>query len=176
MSPQPAPPSTETPLHYEDALLRRILKEVKTIAMVGASANWVRPSNFAMKYLQGKGYRVIPVNPGQQGEEILGEMTYANLADIPDQFDMVDIFRASNAAGAIADEAIAVADEKSIKVVWMQLGVRNDAAAERLEEAGLIAIMNHCPKIEYGRLFGELRWSGINTGLISSKRPRMRAK
>jgi predicted CoA-binding protein len=176
MSPQKNPPSTETPLHYEDALLRGILKEVKTIAMVGASANWVRPSNFAMKYLQGKGYRVIPVNPRQQGEEILGEMTYANLADIPGPFDMVDIFRTSNAAGAIADEAIAVAAEKAIKVVWMQLGVRNDAAAERLEAAGLIAIMNHCPKIEYGRLFGELRWSGINTGLISSKRPILRAR
>ena len=168
MNPQKNPPSTETPLHYEDALLRRILKEVKIIAMVGASANWVRPSNFAMKYLQGKGYRVIPVNPRQQGEEIL--------ADIPGPFDMVDIFRTSNAAGAIADEAIAVAAEKAIKVVWMQLGVRNDAAAERLEAAGLIAIMNHCPKIEYGRLFGELRWSGINTGLISSKRPILRAR
>lgn len=169
-------PAAEEPLHYDDALLRRILTNAKTIAMVGASPNWVRPSNFAMKYLQRKGYRVIPVNPGHAGKDILGETTYACLRDIPDKFDMVDVFRTSDAAGAIADEAIAVADEKSIKVVWMQLGVRNDAAAERLEEAGLIAIMNHCPKIEYGRLFGELRWSGINTGLISSKRPRMRAQ
>jgi len=169
-------PAAEEPLHYDDALLRRILTNAKTIAMVGASPNWVRPSNFAMKYLQRKGYRVIPVNPGHAGKDILGETTYACLRDIPDKFDMVDVFRTSDAAGAIADEAIAVADEKSIKVVWMQLGVRNDAAAERLEEAGLITIMNHCPKIEYGRLFGELRWSGINTGLISSKRPRMRAQ
>ncbi len=166
--------SPETPLHYDDALLLRILKDVKTIAMVGASSNWVRPSNFAMKYLQGKGYRVIPVNPGEAGKEILGEMTYANLADIPGRFDMVDIFRSSDAAGAIADEAIAVAGEKGIKVVWMQLGVRDDAAGGRLDEAGLIAVMNRCPKIEYGRLFGELCWSGVNTGIISSKRRPLR--
>ncbi len=161
------------PLHYTDALLRGILEDVKTIAMVGASPNWVRPSNFAMKYLQGKGYRVIPVNPGEPGKEILGQTTYAKLADIPGKFDMVDIFRSSAAAGAIADEAIAVAGDKGIKVVWMQLGVRDDAAAERIEEAGLIAVMNRCPKIEYGRLFGELGWSGVNTGIISSKRRKL---
>ncbi len=164
------------PLHYTDALLRRILEDVKTIAMVGASPNWVRPSNFAMKYLQGKGYRVIPVNPRHRGEEILGQTAYAKLADIPGKFGMVDIFRSSAAAGAIADEAIAIAADKGIKVVWMQLGVRNDAAAERLEQAGLIAIMNHCPKIEYGRLYGELSWSGVNTGIISSKRRPLRVQ
>ncbi|MDA1089601.1 MAG: CoA-binding protein [Proteobacteria bacterium] len=173
MSPKTPPQPAEEPLHYPDVLLRRILKEVRTIAMVGASANWVRPSNFAMKYLQGKGYRVIPVNPGQAGKKILGEMTYATLSDIPGRFDMVDVFRSSDAAGAIADDAIAIAAEKGIQVVWMQLGVRNDAAAVRLEKAGLIAIMNHCPKIEYGRLFGELCWSGVNTGLISSKRRKL---
>ena len=168
-------PKPESPLYYDDALLRRILKDVKTIAMAGASPNWVRPSNFAMKYLQGKGFRVIPVNPGHAGKEILGEMTYARLADIPDRFDMVDIFRASEEAGAIADEAIEVAAEKGVRVVWMQLGIRDDAAAERLEAAGLTVVMNRCPKIEYGRLFGELGWSGVNTGIISSKRPKLTA-
>ncbi len=160
----------EEPLHYDDALLRGILKQVKTIAMVGASPNWVRPSNFAMKYLQGKGYRVIPVNPGEAGKEILGETVYARLSDIPDQIDMVDVFRSSDDAGAIADEAIEAAKEKGIKVVWMQLGVRDDAAAERLDAAGLTVVMNRCPKIEYGRLSGELSWSGVNSGIISSKR------
>ena len=168
-------PKPEPPLYYDDALLRRIRKNVKTIAMAGASPNWVRPSNFAMKYLQGKGFRVIPVNPGHAGKEILGEMTYARLADIPDRFDMVDIFRVTEDAGAIADEALEVAAEKGVRVVWMQLGIRDDAAAERLEAAGLTVVMNRCPKIEYGRLFGELGWSGVNTGIISSKRPKLTA-
>ncbi len=165
----------ESPLYYDDVLIRRILKDVKTIAMAGASPNWVRPSNFAMKYLQGKGYRVIPVNPGHAGKEILGETTYASLGDIPDKFDMVDIFRSSEDAGAIADEAIRLAADKGIKVVWMQLGVRDDDAAERVETAGLTIVMNRCPKIEYARLFGELSWSGVNSGIISSKRPRLGA-
>ncbi len=168
-------PADEEPLHYDDALLRRILTNTKTIAMVGASPDWVRPSNFAMKYLQRKGYRVIPVNPGQAGKDILGETTYGCLRDIPDKFDMVDVFRTSDAAGAIADEAIEVASEKGAQVLWMQLGVRDDAAAERAEAAGLTVVMNRCPKIEYGRLFGELGWSGVNTGIISSKRRKPRA-
>ena len=141
--------------------------------MVGASPNWVRPSNFVMKYLLGKGYRVIPVNPVAAGQEILGQRTYARLSDVPGPVDMVDIFRASDAAGAIVDEAIGVAPEKAISVVWMQLGVRDDAAARRAEAAGIVAIMDHCPKIEYGRLFGELSWCGVNTGIISAKRPVM---
>lgn len=157
-------------IHYDDDLLRGILRRVRTIAMVGASANWVRPSNFAMKYLQGKGFRVIPVNPGRAGGEILGEKVYAGLRDIPGRIDMVDVFRSSEAAGAVTDEAIEMAAEKGIEVVWMQLGVRDDEAARRAEAAGLTVIMNRCPKIEYGRLFGELGWSGINTGIISSKR------
>lgn len=157
-------------LHYDDADIRHILKTVRTIAMVGASPNWVRPSNFAMKYLQGKGFKVIPVNPGHAGKEILGAMTYASLADIPGTFDMVDIFRSSEAAGPIVDEAIRLKDEKGIEVVWMQLGVRNDAAAAKAEAAGMTVVMNRCPKIEYGRLFGELSWSGVNSGVISSKR------
>jgi predicted CoA-binding protein len=153
---------------YDDAYLRDILRTVKTIAMVGASTNWNRPSYFVFKYLQGKGYRMIPVNPGSAGETLLGEPVRASLADLPAPVDMVDIFRKSEAAGDITDQAIAI----GAKVVWMQLGVRDDAAAARAEAAGLKVVMNRCPKIEYGRLHGELGWGGINTGVISSRRRR----
>ena len=162
-------------LIYNDDQMRRVLREVRTIAMVGASPNWVRPSNFAMKYLQGKGYRVIPLNPGQAGKEILGEICYASVAEIPDTVDMVDIFRNSEAAGAIVDDVLPIASEKQIKVVWMQLGIRNYNAAARAEAAGLTVIMDRCPKIEYGRLFGELSWSGVNSGIITSKRRKLSA-
>ena len=162
-------------MNYTDENIRNILKNVKTIAMVGASPNWVRPSSFAMKYLLGKGYRVIPVNPGHAGKEILGQTVYASLSDIPGNIDMVDIFRNSDAAGAIMDEAIDLAETKGISVVWMQLGIVNEDAAKRGEAAGLNVIMDRCPKIEYARLFGELGWGGINTGIISSKRPKLRA-
>ncbi len=155
---------------YPESLLRGILRRCKTIAMVGASLNWVRPSNFAMKYLQIKGYRIIPVNPARAGEVILGEPVHGCLADIPEPFPMVDIYRNAEAAGVVTDEAIAQAPEKGIEVVWMQLGVRNDAAAARAEAAGLTVVMNRCPKIEYGRLSGELGWSGVNTGIISARR------
>ncbi|MFQ5783886.1 MAG: CoA-binding protein [Alphaproteobacteria bacterium] len=158
--------------YYPDSLLRRVLAECRTIAMVGASANWVRPSNFAMKYLQTKGYRVIPVNPRAAGDEILGETVYPGLAAIPHPFDMVDIFRNSGAVGPIVDEAVALAAEKGVRAVWMQLGVRNPAAAARAEAASLTVIMNRCPKIEYGRLSGELSWSGVNSRIISARRPR----
>ena len=158
---------------YDDTYIRDILRASRTIAMVGASPNWVRPSYFAMKYLIGKGYRVIPVNPGHAGKAIVDEPCYATLADIPGNFDMVDIFRSSEAAGAVVDEAIELAPERGIRVIWMQLGVRNDAAAERARAAGLDVIMDRCPKIEYGRLFGELSWSGVNSGVISAKRPRL---
>lgn len=160
---------------YSDELLQGILKRVRTIAMVGASPKWVRPSSFAMKYLQGKGFRVIPVNPGHAGKEILGETVYASLSDIPGSIDMVDIFRNSQAVGPIMDEAIGLAGTKGISVVWMQLGVVNEDAAKSGEAAGLTVIMDRCPKIEYARLFGELGWGGINTGIISSKRPKLRA-
>lgn len=163
-----------TALTYPDSLIRRVLSETRTIAMVGASANWVRPSNFAMKYLQQKGYRVIPVNPGSAGTEIHGETCYASLGEIPDPFEMVDIFRRSEDAGAIVDEAISLKDARGIKTVWLQLEVIDTAAAARAEAAGLTAIMDRCPKIEYGRLNHELAWAGINTGVISSKRPRLR--
>jgi predicted CoA-binding protein len=151
---------------YSDGYLRGILARVRTIAMVGASPNWNRPSYFAMKYLQHKGYRVIPVNPAAAGQMILGERCYASLEELSEAVDMVDIFRNSAAAGPITDAAIA----RRAKVVWMQLGVRNDEAAQRAEAAGLDVVMNRCPKIEYGRLHGELSWSGINSGIISSKR------
>jgi predicted CoA-binding protein len=134
--------------------------------MVGASPYWNRPSYFAMKYLQEKGYRVIPVNPQAAGQEILGETVHADLPSVPDPVDMVDIFRRAEAADELVDQAI----EKGAKVVWMQLGVRNDRAAEKAEAAGLEVVMNRCPKIEWSRLNGELAWSGVNTGIISSKR------
>jgi len=153
---------------YTDAYLRGVLAGVRVIAMVGASPHWNRPSYFAMKYLQDKGFRVIPVNPRAKGETILGEKVYGTLAEIPDKVDMVDVFRNSAAARPLVDEAIAV----GAKVFWMQLGVRNDAAAARAEAAGLTVVMNRCPKIEYSRLHGELAWSGVNTGIISSKRVR----
>lgn len=152
--------------HYEDSYLRKILRECKTIAMVGASANWNRPSYFAMKYLLDRGYRVIPVNPVAAGQEILGQKVYATLAELPHKVDMVDIFRNSEAAGPITDDAIA----HGAKVVWMQLGVRNDAAAQRAEAAGLKVVMNRCPKIEHSRLAGTIEWHGIASGVISSKK------
>ncbi|MGD9880281.1 MAG: CoA-binding protein [Reyranella sp.] len=152
--------------HYDDSYLRKILRECKTIAMVGASANWNRPSYFAMKYLLDRGYRVIPVNPAAAGQEIMGQKVYAALAELPVKADMVDIFRNSAAAGPITDDAIA----HGAKVVWMQLGVRNDAAAERAEAAGLRVVMNRCPKIEHSRLAGTIEWHGIASGVISSKK------
>ena len=161
-------------LSYSNAELLAILHATRSIAMVGASPKWNRPSSFAMKYLQEKGYRVIPVNPGHAGKQILGETVYASLADIPDAFDMVDIFRNSEAAGPITDEAIALAKEKGIKVIWMQLGVVNHEAAARARAAGLTVVMDRCPKIEFGRLHSELSWGGFNSGIISAKRRRVR--
>ena len=157
---------------YDDAYLRRILRETKTIAMVGASANWNRPSYFAMKYLLDRGYKVIPVNPAAVGQEIMGQKVFGSLDELPVKVDMVDIFRNSEAAGPITDEAI----KHGAKVVWMQLGVRNDEAAERAEKAGLKVVMNRCPKIEYGRLSGEIGWAGVNSGTISSLRPKLAAR
>jgi O-acetylhomoserine (thiol)-lyase len=155
------------PIPYSDAKIRSILEQVKTIAMVGASPNWNRPSYFVMKYLQGKGYRVIPVNPGIAGQTLLGERVYASLSDIPDKVDMVDLFRAAEEAPGVVADAIAI----GAKVVWMQLGIRNDAAAATAEAAGIEVIMNRCPKIEFGRLGGELSWSGVNSGIIRNRPP-----
>jgi uncharacterized protein len=155
--------------HYPDSYMRQVLRDVKSIAMVGASANWNRPSYFAMKYLLDHGYRVHPVNPGAAGQEILGRKTYASLDALPEKVDMVDIFRNSEAAGPITDEAI----KHGAKVVWMQLTVRNDDAAKRAEDAGLRVVMNRCPKIEHSRLIGKLEWHGIASGVISSKKRRL---
>src|SRR6201984_2441863 len=159
--------SSLDPIPYSDAKLRAILQRVKTIAMVGASPNWNRPSYFVMKYLQGKGYRVIPVNPGIAGQMLLGETAYASLRDIPEPVDMVDVFRAARDAPAIVDDAIAI----GAKVVWMQLGIRNDAAAAIAETAGIEVVMNRCPKIEFGRLGGELSWRGVKSGVIQHRAP-----
>ena len=156
---------------YDDPYIAGILGDAKTIAMVGASAVTNRPSYFAMKYLLGKGYRVIPVNPTLVGKEILGQPVYASLADVPAPVDIVDIFRNSAAALEVTREAIGLKDKLGIKVIWMQLGVRNDEAAAEAEAAGLQVVMNRCPKIEYGRLSGEIGWAGVNAGTISSKRP-----
>jgi predicted CoA-binding protein len=155
--------------YYPDDLLRGILSRIRTFAMVGASTQWRRPSFYAMKYLSKKGYRVIPINPARAGEEILGETVYGSIADYPGHLDMVDIFRTSEEAYEITEEVIANKDDKGIKVLWMQLTVRNDKAAELAEQAGLTVIMNRCPKIEFARLSGELSWSGINSRIISAK-------
>ena len=154
---------------YSDEYLLDILKNNRVVAMVGASPNWNRPSYFAMKYLQSKAYRVIPVNPVAMGQEILGEKVYASLKDIPFKVDIVDIFRRSDAVPPVVEEAISI----GAKVVWMQLGVRHEAAAAKAERAGLKVVMNRCMKIEFGRLSGELSWSGINSGIISSKRRKL---
>ena len=145
--------------------LRRILKSHQIIAMVGLSANWYRPSYFAAKYMLDHGYRVIPVNP--QYQEVLGQKCYASLRDIPEKVDIVDCFRKSGEIMPIAEDAIAI----GAKVLWMQLGVINEAAAARARAAGLEVVMDHCVKIEYARLFGGLNWAGVNTGVISGKRP-----
>ena len=146
--------------------LRRILHEAKTIAVVGLSADWFRPSFFAAKYMQEHGYRVIPVNP--KYPEILGEKGYRSLRDIPGKVDIVDVFRKSADVMPIAEDAIAI----GAKVLWQQLGVQNEAAAAKARAAGLETVMNRCVKIEHGRLFGGLNWVGVNTHIISAKRPR----
>jgi len=153
-------------LYYPDWQIRRILRDINIMAMVGASPNWNRPSYFAMKYLQIKGIRVIPVNPRAAGEEILGELVYANLTDIPHKIDMVDIFRRSDQVGPIVEDALKI----DAPIIWMQLTIRNDEAAAKAEAAGATVIMDRCPKIEFGRLSGELGWSGVNTGVITSRR------
>lgn len=146
--------------------LRRILKDCRVIAVVGLSANWHRPSHFAAKYMQEHGYRVIPVNP--QYQEVLGEKCYASLRDIPGKVDMVDVFRKTADVLPIAEDAVAI----GARVLWQQLGVRNHAAADLARAGGLEAVMDRCVKIEHGRLFGGLNWVGVNTRVVSAKRPR----
>jgi len=153
---------------YGDAYIRGILNTVKTIAMVGISPKDNRPSFFAFKYLLERGYRMIPVNPGQIGKTILGQKTYANLSDIPEPVDMVDIFRPSQHVLPIVKEALTL--KPPPQVIWMQLTVRNDEAARLAENAGLKVVMNRCPKIEYGRLSSEISWMGVNSRTLSSRR------
>ena len=153
---------------YPDSYIRGILNSVKTIAMVGISPKDNRPSYFAFKYLMERGYRMIPVNPGQAGKTILGQKVYARLSDFPEPIDMVDIFRASEHVLRVVKEAMAL--QPRPQVIWMQLMVRNDEAAKLAEDAGFKVVMNRCPKIEYGRLSSEISWMGVNSRTLSSKR------
>jgi predicted CoA-binding protein len=157
--------------NYPDNYIRGILNTVKTIAMVGISPKDNRPSYVAFKYLLERGYRMIPVNPGLAGGEILGQKVYARLADIPEPVDMIDIFRAPAYAPGIVEEALALKPRPQI--IWMQLGVRNDAAAALAEQNGIKVVMNRCPKIEYGRLSSEIAWMGVNTRTISAKKAQL---
>ena len=156
---------------YDDTLIKSILRSVKTIAMVGASGNEIRPSYFAMMYLLNKGYKVIPVNPSMVGKEILGQKVYGALKDVPAPVDMVDIFRESKYAPDIAREAVAEKDRLGVKVLWMQLSVISEEAQKIAQDAGLTVIMDRCPKIEHGRFSGEMGWLGINRKVIDNRKP-----
>jgi predicted CoA-binding protein len=156
---------------YPDNLIKSILRSVKTIAMVGASGNDIRPSYFAMMYLLNKGYKVIPVNPGMVGKTILGQEVYASLKDVPAPVDMVDIFREAKFAPEIARETVAEKDRLGVKVLWMQLGVISEEARQIGEDAGLTVVMNRCPKIEHGRFSGEIGWMGVNRRVIDNRKP-----
>ncbi|MCB8820875.1 CoA-binding protein [Microvirga rosea] len=160
--------------NYTNDYIRGILQSVKTIALVGASSNPARPSWIVMKYLIERGYDVIPINPGLAGGELLGKPVYASLADVPHPIDMVEIFRNSEAAGPITDEALTL--EPLPKVIWMQLSVRNDEAAARAEAKGVKVVMDRCPKIEFGRLSGEISWQGVNSRMLSAKKPVLAGK
>src|SRR5499427_2825866 len=154
--------------NYDDNYIRGILNTVNTIAMVGVSANTSRPSYFAFKYLLERGYRMVSVNPGLAGQNLLGQPVYATLLDVPEPVDMVDVFRASQHALPIVAQALQM--QPRPRVIWMQLGVRNDEAAELAEANGLKVVMNRCPKIEYGRLSSEISWMGVNSRTLSAKR------
>src|SRR5256714_236079 len=155
--------------NYDDSYIRGILNSVKTIAMVGASAKDNRPSYFAFKYLMERSYNMIPINPGLGGKDLLGRKIYGHLSEVPEPIDMVDIFRASKYALPIVQEALALTPRP--RVIWMQLGIRNDEAAALAEANGMKVVMNRCPKIEYGRLSSEIGWTGVNSHTLSSKRP-----
>jgi predicted CoA-binding protein len=159
---------------YPDSYIRGILNTVKSIAMVGVSPKENRPSYFAFKYLLERGYRMIPVNPGQAGKDLLGQRVYATLSDIPEPVDMVDVFRASPHALAIVQEALTLAPPP--QVIWMQLTVRNDEAARLAEDAGLKVVMDRCPKIEYGRLSSEISWMGVNSRTLTAKKAKLLGK
>jgi predicted CoA-binding protein len=156
---------------YSDDLIKSVLRSTKVIAMVGASGNEMRPSYFAMMYLLAKGYIIHPVNPALAGKEVLGQRVYASLKEVPAPVDMVDIFRASEAAPGVVKEALEEKDRLGLKTIWMQLGVINEVAAEMARPAGLTVIMDRCPKIEYGRLSGEIGWMGVNRKVIDNRKP-----
>ena len=160
--------------NYPNDYLRGILQSVKTIALVGASQNPARPSWIVTKYLLERDYKVIPINPGLAGGELLGQKVYGSLSDVPEPIDMVEIFRNSEAAGPITAEALALAPLP--KVIWMQLSVRNNEAAALAEAKGIKVVMDRCPKIEFGRFSGEISWQGINSRMLSSKKPVMSGK
>lgn len=157
--------------HYDDAWIAGLLRGVKRVAVIGASANNVRPSYFVVKYLIAKGYEVFPINPGRAGGEILGRPAYASLADVPQPVDMVDVFRRAEALPGIVHEIMTL--ETLPKVVWLQLGIRDDAIAAALEMAGMAVVQDRCPKIEYARLTGEIGWTGFNRRTISSRKPKL---
>jgi predicted CoA-binding protein len=159
---------------YPDSYIRGILNTVKTIAMVGISPKDNRPSYFAFKYLLERGYHMIPVNPGQAGKEILGQKVYGRLSEVPEPIDLVDVFRASQHALPIVEEALTLKPRP--QVIWMQLGVRNDEAAAKAEAGGMKVVMNRCPKIEYGRLSSEISWMGVNSRTISSRKAQLMGK
>jgi len=159
---------------YDDRYIRGILNTVKTIAMVGASAKDNRPSYFAFKYLGERGYNMIPINPGLAGKELLGWKIYGRLSEVPEPIDMVDVFRASNYALPVVQEALTLNPKP--RVIWMQLGIRNDEAAALAEANGMKVVMNRCPKIEYGRLSSEIGWIGVNSRTLSSKRAQLLGK
>ena len=152
---------------YSDSHLKDVLQRTKFIAMVGVSANPIRPSNYVARYLGLKGFKITPVNPVAAGEWIWGEMTVKDLSEVPEEVDMVDIFRRSEAVPEIVDDALKFLP--NLKTIWMQIGVEHVEAAAKAEAAGMTVIQNRCPKIEYQRLFGELRMGGFNTGVISSR-------
>ena len=156
-------------MYNDNSTLRDLLRQCKTIAVVGLSAEWHRPSFFAAKYMQSHGYKIIPVNPryAATGQQILGEKVYASLLDITQPVDMVDVFRRTEDVLPLADEAIRI----GAKCLWQQLGVQNFEADQLVRQAGLASVYNRCVKIEHARLFGGLNWVGVNTGVISARRP-----
>ena len=154
-------------MYYSDDHLRKILNHTKTVAVVGVSANQIRPSYFVARYLNLKGYRVIPINPGLAGQTLLGEKVYASVSDVPFDVDMVDIFRRSDAVPDIVDASLERWPD--LQTIWMQIGVTHAQATKKAEARGVDVIQDRCPKIEYQRLFGELRMAGFATGIISSK-------
>jgi len=156
---------------YSDELIKSVLRSTKTIAMVGASGNDMRPSYFAMMYLLAKGYAIHPINPGMVGKKVLGQTVYGSLKDVPAPVDMIDIFRSPDAAPGVVREALEEKDRLGIKTVWMQLGVISEEAAELARAAGLTVVMDRCPKIEHGRFSGEIGWMGVNRKVIDNRKP-----